>query len=184
MSRGLTTAQSNAVTSGNTYVSELQVEIHPTGGTSLYYTTGHSDLSDVNSLSPPSAVTYSSNSKIRVIGNLRESYDPNGNEITIEFATTDGTFADTLNSKLLTTRVIISRNFRDISTNAVVTNSKITLYDGYATALTVQGGNQDHVVQLKCQSVFRNLDNIKSRTTTDIEPYSNKQLIWGTIVWR
>jgi hypothetical protein len=184
MPRGLTTAQSNAVTSGNTYSSELMVEIYPSGGTNLYYTTGYTDISDANSLTVPSVVTYLSDSKIRVIGNLKESYDPNGNEITIEFATTDNTFADVLNSKLLTTRVVISRNFRNVTTGAVVTNSKITLYDGTATALTVQGGDADHIVQLKCQSVFRNLDSIKSRTTTDIEPFNNKTLVWGTIVWR
>lgn len=182
MSRGLTTAQANAVTNANNYQTEYLIDIATGQGTNYFYTTG---FSDVTATSPVyGSQSYLSNNQIKLVGNLKESYDPNGNEITLQWSTTDTTLVGILQQKFLKTRIVISLLFRDPTTNAVVSNANILLYDGSATSLNVLGSSTEQIIELKSQSVFRNFDSVKKRTASDIQPVGLSTIYWGTIVWR
>lgn len=182
MARSLSSPQLAAL-QVNPFQSEYLIELYTGSGTNYYFTTGFSDVQKDTQGAPISTIqTFVANNQISVISELRESYDPNGNELTIEWSTTDTTLAATLNVKFLKTKVTLQKLFRDATTNAVT--SAFVMYDGNVTQLAVQGGQNEQIIQLKCQSVFRNLDNVKGRTTTDIEPYDARTITWGTIVWR
>jgi len=126
-----------------------------------------------------------SSNQLSVVGSIKESYDPNGNEITIEFQTTDNTLIYNLNQKLLKTKITVSKVFRDATTNvADLTTGIFVMYTGSATAMTVQADERTQTIQLRSQSVFRNLDNVRNRKNTDIVPSDSRVIQWGTIVWQ
>lgn len=187
MSRGLTTAQSNALTNANAFQAEYLIEIFSGEGTNYFYTTGFSDVTGFTSLGefPTSiSVTYSANNQISVVSPIKESYDPVGNEFTLEWATTDNTIPGILSQNFLKTRIVVGLLWRDPSSNTIVSNSRTLIYSGTATAMEIVGNLSTYTIQLKSQSVFRNLDNVKTRTTTDIEPFGARSITWGTIVWQ
>lgn len=157
---------------------EYLVTLLTGSGTNYYLTTGHSDI-------VVGGITYLSSNQLSVIGSIKESYDPNGNEVTIEFQTTDYTLIYNLNQKLLKTKITISKVYRDVTTNEpIFPNGIYTMYTGSVTAMTVQADERTQVIQLRSQSVFRNLDNVRNRKNTDIVPSDSRVIVWGTIVWQ
>lgn len=182
MSRGLTTAQANAVNNANNYQTEFLVEILTGQGTNYFYTTGFSDVTQTSVTS--GSQTFLASNQLSLVGPLQENYDPNGNELTIQWNTTDTALVGILRQKFLKTRIVISLLFRDPSTNAVVSNANILMYDGYVTSLNVLGSLEEQTIEMKSQSVFRNLTSTRRRTAADIQPVGLGPIYWGTIVWR
>lgn len=146
------------------------LKIIPNGGTTVYYSLGPFDV-------VYDGQTYTTNNQIRVVGSIQESYDPNGNEITIEWGTASisTNLITLLGLKKFNTQIILS-----IGSNGNFTK----VYDGYVTSLTEVGSNTDRAIQIKCQSAFRNLDTVRNRIVTDIQAFDSKTLTWGTIVWQ
>lgn len=153
------------------------LEILLPNGTQYFYSLGPHDISKAQYFSPYTTRTYTSNNQIKVIGTVKESYDPNGNEITVEWSTANISpqIINDLGLKNFNTRILLF----------VGSGSNFTkVYDGYVTSLNEVGGTTDRSIQIKCQSAFRNLSEVKGRKTTQFQPFESKTLTWGTIVWQ
>jgi hypothetical protein len=153
------------------------LEILLPNGSQYFYSLGPHDISKAQYFSPYTTRTYTTNNQIKVIGNVKESYDPNGNEITIEWSTASLSvnLINDLGLKKFNTRFLLF----------VGSGSNFTkVYDGYVTSLTESTSASDRVIQVKCQSAFRNLSDVKGRKTTDVQAWEGKTITWGTTVWQ
>lgn len=162
----------------NRYVFEDLIEF-TIPGTTYYYTTGNNNIT----LTTPTSGTSQSftvNNGVSVVGDMRESFLLTVNEFTLTLQTFDtGNLVLTgIDTGLNQCRLVVYKLFRDPDTLSPDTSNLLLIFDGYATACTIIGGDQSQTIQLQYRSIFNNFLGIKARTNSQLEPSTGQSLKW------
>lgn len=181
MSRDLTVNQIANLTQQQ-YISENLIEIYTGEGTDYFYTTGLTDV-DVDTGTTSGSETFLVNNQISVVSEFQEDYDPQVGTFTLQWETLDNNLVDILTTDFLKTRIVVYKMFRDSTTLQADTANLIQIIDSTVTELDITADEQTQAVNLRCQTVFANLNAVKGRTNGNFAPDTTATIFWGQIVY-
>ena len=165
------------------YIVEDLIEIYTGAGVNYFYSTGNSNITVVTPTQVHPGAAFTINNSVSILGNLVESFIPTESEITLTLDTLDNAIVGNIETNLQKCRLVIYKMFRDSSTNVADTTNLISIFDGTATSMDLVGGETGQTLQVKYKSIFSNLDIVKNRTNSQLEPATGVKMYWGSIVW-
>lgn len=159
MSRGLTGTQISALQT-EPYRSEYLIEL--IGYTTSYWTTGVTDVT-AYSYFQGGNISYVSNNRISVIGNIVETLEIEIPSISIEFQTSTGA---QITNAVVNDRVTIQKLFRNASTY-VQLSDPIPVFDGRLVSISATNTVESSSLVWNITGNFSTLETVKGRLTNN-----------------